>query len=388
MNGNFDRDKKTVKEIYDAFKKSELVIDYTYQRRKVWLEQDQVRLIETILLNQIVPEVFFWKASVNPETGVSVTHIVDGQQRINAIVDFIDGEYKLSKKYLLTDTISDKAKDKNFVDLSDDEKELIWTYKLCVVDIDRKCEKEKIKQMFSRLNLTNYSLNSSEKRHVIGGMFGEVSEALATDDFWGNHKVFSPNDVRRMLDVEYCSSILILADIGLSSEIGQKKIGEYYEDYKDSFDVNKELQKKIKTAMGLLDKLTDKKTSFFVSKKAQMFTLFSIMLEYIDNNILDISEEMFRNFKNFVVAYSLYREEIKGELIEAGYIKSVEVIENYKSSSSEGVNSLRNRVLRKQILQGVLENKEEQLINGFLEIIRKEDKYDSKYEQINLFSEE
>ena len=136
-----------------------MVIDYTYQRRKVWLEQDKIRLIETILLDQIVPEVFFWKSSVDPETGVSVTHIVDGQQRINAIVEFIDGDYKLSDKSLLSDEVRERAKNKGFSELSDDDKALIWTYKLCVVDIDRKCGKDKIKQMFRRLNLTNYSLN-------------------------------------------------------------------------------------------------------------------------------------------------------------------------------------------------------------------------------------
>lgn len=388
MNGNFDRDKKSIKEIYDSFKKSELVIDYTYQRRKVWLEQDKIRLIETILLDQIVPEVFFWKSSVDPETGVSVTHIVDGQQRINAIVEFIDGDYKLSDKSLLSDEVRERAKNKGFSELSDDDKALIWTYKLCVVDIDRKCGKDKIKQMFRRLNLTNYSLNEPEKRHVIGGEFGAASETLATDDFWGKHNVFSPNDVRRMLDVEFCCSVYILADIGLVSEIGQKKIGEYYEDYKTSFDYNKELYEKIKKSMDMIDSLTDKQTLFFISKKAQIFSLFSVMLAFIENGVCQLSDLQFKKFKNFVIAYDSYNDHLKKDLEELGYAESIETIETYKSASSEGVNRLKNRVLRAQILQNILESDNQQLDNGFLEIIRREVVYTSKYQQLNFLNDD
>ena len=89
----FDRNKRTIKSIYEDFNKGVLTVDASYQRRHVWLLQDKVRLIETILMGLIVPEVFFWPATVDPETGNMLTHIVDGQQRIDAIVDFIDGKY-------------------------------------------------------------------------------------------------------------------------------------------------------------------------------------------------------------------------------------------------------------------------------------------------------
>jgi uncharacterized protein with ParB-like and HNH nuclease domain len=36
-----------------------LVVDDSYQRRSVWGEKDKIRLIETILLNLVIPELFF-----------------------------------------------------------------------------------------------------------------------------------------------------------------------------------------------------------------------------------------------------------------------------------------------------------------------------------------
>ena len=84
----FDRNKKTIKQIKDDFESGKLIIDSSYQRRSVWTTQDNVRLIETILMGYIVPEVFLWPASVDPDTGDTVTHIVDGQQYGNFLPVF------------------------------------------------------------------------------------------------------------------------------------------------------------------------------------------------------------------------------------------------------------------------------------------------------------
>lgn len=92
----FSDNRKTVNEIFTMFDEGKLIVDDTYQRRSVWSEKDKVRLIETILLQLVIPELFFWKADTDPETGISTTHIVEGQQRIKAIYSFINNEFKLN----------------------------------------------------------------------------------------------------------------------------------------------------------------------------------------------------------------------------------------------------------------------------------------------------
>ena len=57
---NFNINRKTINEISTMFEKQDLIVDDTYQRRSVWNEKDKIRLIETILLNLIIPELFFW----------------------------------------------------------------------------------------------------------------------------------------------------------------------------------------------------------------------------------------------------------------------------------------------------------------------------------------
>ncbi|MCD7929964.1 MAG: DUF262 domain-containing protein [Tannerellaceae bacterium] len=86
---NYSRYESKTRQILDDFKTGALIVDDSYQRRSIWLERDKIRLIETILLELIIPEVYFWDAETDPDTGKTITHIVDGQQRINAIIEFI-----------------------------------------------------------------------------------------------------------------------------------------------------------------------------------------------------------------------------------------------------------------------------------------------------------
>lgn len=55
----FRRNTKTIQEINRDFTEGKLFADPSYQRRKVWNDQDKVRLIETILMELVMPEVFF-----------------------------------------------------------------------------------------------------------------------------------------------------------------------------------------------------------------------------------------------------------------------------------------------------------------------------------------
>ena len=203
----FRRNTKTIQEINRDFTEGKLFADPSYQRRKVWNDQDKVRLIETILMELVMPEVFFWTTDRDPDTGLASTHIVDGQQRINAIVDFISGEFSLNERYLMNDQIKQCCGKKNFRQLDESYKNKIWEYPISIVEIDTECTMADIKELFYRLNLTNYNLNQQEKRNSKDSAFGDKCEALSTYDFWEKTKLFSSADAKRMRDVEYCCSI-------------------------------------------------------------------------------------------------------------------------------------------------------------------------------------
>ncbi|MFD2728885.1 DUF262 domain-containing protein [Enterococcus camelliae] len=378
----FSRNSQTVDLINEKVNKENLIIDTTYQRRKVWMPQDKVRLIETILLGYVIPEVYFWPAETDPSTGKTITHIVDGQQRIAAIIEFINDDFPLNEKYLLDGNIKSLYGGKRFTELTDEEKVKVWKYKIFVVDIDHEVSKEEIKQMFYRLNLTNYSLNSQEKLNSIESVFGDVSEALSQLDFWKDCRVFSAADARRMQDVRYCCSIYILANEGIVGQTDDKKITQYYTDYCGSFDESGELRKKVDQAIDIISSLLDKSTQSFLSKKAQLYTMFSVAFKMIEND-LQVSQDIFGKFKLFVEAYNRFRNEYDLDFSQSDLSEINESIKKYKLASSEGINKVNNRVIRFEILYKICVESNNDIKEKLIEVAKC---YRNKYDpQMVLF---
>jgi len=376
MELKFTRNTATIKGIYDDFTKERLIIDNTYQRRKVWLPQDNIRLIETILLNLIIPEIFLWPAEVNADNGDKITHIVDGQQRINAIIDFVSGKYKLQAKYLLNKNTYIEFSNKCFSDLSPELRTHIWMYNLSIVNIDRNCTMDDIKMMFYRLNLTNYSLNEQEKRNSLVSEFGEVSDVLSKDDFWVENKLFSATDVRRMKDVEYCSNIIILAREGIIDQTNAKKINENYDDLKETYPDKEQDIKLITNAMDIIGKFVNSDTSSFISKKSQMYTMFSLVFNLIENEV-EISNEMIEKLRLFVITYNKFKNGMELSFEDDNCAQVYEGIKKYKLASSEGINKVGNRVIRFETLKRICVDSDNTINEAFVKVTQSIDNISS-----------
>lgn len=349
----FSRNTMKITQIYNSFKDEKLIVDRSYQRKTVWGLKDNVRLIETVLLNLIIPEIFLWDYDTNPNNGDTITHIVDGQQRINAIFEFIAGKYKLQKKYLTDDEIKEKYADKLFEELDDNTKKSIWSYEMSIIYLDKDFSLEDVRKMFYRLNLTDYSLNDQEKRNSLNSIFGKVSEELANEIFWEDYKIFSPRDRRRMQDIEYCSSIILLAREGIIDQTKNDRLDQIYKEFCEEYkDLESDIDK-VHIAMNSIKKVTQEQTNSFINKKIQMYTLFSIMFDFEENNI-EVSDEMIIMLREFVQCYMLFKNEydLVGENSEEQ--KAIESLRKYKLASSEGVNKLNNRMIRFEVLKKIL----------------------------------
>ena len=74
-----------------------LIINRNFQRGNVWIPEARVYLIDTILRKMPIPK-FYLRQTVNLETRQSVREVVDGQQRIGAILDFANDKLVLTKR--------------------------------------------------------------------------------------------------------------------------------------------------------------------------------------------------------------------------------------------------------------------------------------------------
>ena len=336
---SFNDNRKTVNEIFTMFDEGKLIVDDTYQRRSVWSEKDKVRLIETILLQLVIPELFFWKADTDPETGISTTHIVDGQQRIKAIYSFINNEFKLKPQYLLDGSIKSEYPNMYFKDLDAETRKAFWNYQLMIIEIDSKATRDDIITMFNRLNLTDYSLNDQEKRNSVSGEFAALARELSDNPLWDEKRLFTGSDVKRMKDVEFCASIVLLYRKGIIDQTDQSALNQAYE----------ELQ------IGYKDAERDKEAVCAAIETISLFFVSDNVTKFLQRENIEVEQNLKDRLESFVKLYSIFDNnmDLTGEISDQE--KTLfDWLKKYKLASSEGLNKHTNRMIRYNVMKDFL----------------------------------
>lgn len=333
-------DKKTSKWIVDNYIKELLVVDNSFQRNYVWLKKHQISLIETILLGYAIPEIYLWIIDTDPVTGETKYSIVDGQQRIGAVFDYIDGKFRLERA-----SLSNKSADyanKYFKDLNDEYKKTIWSYSFTIRQIPQSVSREEIVKMFLRLNSTDKSLNPQELRNAeFNGKFLDNAQKISKLDFWEKHKIFSADSIRRMKDIEFISSLLIFLRNGIESEITQTTINKMYDLFNDKYN---EKDFDYSTVVSILNEIEtiidyDPNTLKALSKTTHLYTLFTLTYLIVSqqNKFTDEQKRLISEF------YQKYLEGSEETNIDA-----------YRNNSKEGTNSKQSRIARLNALRSYL----------------------------------
>ena len=351
----FSDNRKTVNEIFTMFDEGKLIVDDTYQRRSVWSEKDKVRLIETILLQLVIPELFFWKADTDPETGISTTHIVDGQQRIKAIYSFINNEFKLKPQYLLDEGSKEKYANKYFKDLDTETRKTFWNYQLMIIEIDSAATRDDIITMFNRLNLTDYNLNDQEKRNSVSGEFAALAREISDNPLWDEKRLFTGPDVKRMKDVEFCASIILLHRKGIIDQTDQSALNQAYEELQVGYKYAEQDKEAGCAAIETIATffISDNVTKF-LRRKAQLYTLFSVVF-YMQRENIAVEQCQKDRLEYFVKLYSVFNNDmdLSGEISDSEKIL-FDWLKKYKLASSEGLNKHTNRMIRYNVMKDFL----------------------------------
>lgn len=337
------------------FSEGRLIVDETYQRRSVWGEKDKIRLVETVLLKLVIPVLFFWKAETDPETGASITHIVDGQQRIKAICSYINNEFKLKPQFLLDSSARGKYSNKFFKDLEPEDKKAFWNYQLMVIDIDPAATRADIITMFNRLNLTDYNLNDQEKRNSMSGEFASLARELSDAPIWENRHLFTTTDVKRMKDVEFCASLILLYRKGIIDQTDQSALNQAYEELQSGYsDAESDKEAILKAIDTIPQFFISEEVTKFLKKKTQLYTLFSVVF-FMQRTNMSLCEEHLTNLQQFVELYSVFNNDMDlTGLVTDNEKVLFDWLKKYKLASSEGLNKHTNRMIRYNVMKDFL----------------------------------
>lgn len=135
--------------VINEIKAGRLILDAYFQRSLVWREAHKQDFIKTLLLGLPCPQIFLSKGTIDVEKMMTTSCVVDGQQRLNAIGEFIDGAFRVDGRL--------------YQELSGDEKSAFLKYELATIELDVDNDDPVVKEIFQRLNRTANSLTSIEK---------------------------------------------------------------------------------------------------------------------------------------------------------------------------------------------------------------------------------
>lgn len=339
---NMDTESRPVKWVFDEFKKGNLFVDESFQRKYIWIRKDRISLMETIILGYPIPEIYLWETGTDPNTGETKYSIVDGQQRIRTLGQFIDGKLKLTDAGL--EFANPDYRGKTFDQLSPGLRSALWSYKISIRFVKQAVLREDIVKMFLRLNRTSNALNPQELRNAeFGGEFLKASEAVASLPFWKKWSIFSEGEIRRMTDIQFASTLLIFVRSGFEDETTQSAINKMYdllnEDYADKdADIAQ-----IADTLQLLDKVVVKNPSLATTlqRKTHFYSIFTLCFVAKEKPGLDID----------VLSDSLASWFSWHDQTVAPDQKWIDSIVEYRRLSQEGVQKKSNRLARHEILE-------------------------------------
>ncbi len=184
---------RRIGDLIDDVADKRLIIKPLFQRRLVWNNADKEKFIDTILKGYPFPEVFVAEGKREDHSTRRQKVLVDGQQRLSTIIAYVE-----HSEDLLYKTIP------RYDDLEEDERTAFLDYVVAVRELGT-ASLDVIKEIFNRINSTDYSLKTMEILNAMfSGEYKQFCEQLSRDSFFERHKVFPKGYRRRMLDVNFC----------------------------------------------------------------------------------------------------------------------------------------------------------------------------------------
>jgi hypothetical protein len=272
MTSFLDTTTRTVAWLKNTLDAGQLTLKPPYQRNPVWSTPQKAALIDTLLRGYPVPEIYL-QETVDAK-GSEHHYVVDGQQRIRACLEFVQGDFHLDPE------ASPEYGEVAFEDLDPAAQQQIYAYKF-IVRVMPNVPEEEIRFIFKRLNQNVVALNRQELRHsTYWGAFIQSMENLASDEFWTESGIFSANDFRRMLDVEYVSELAVGWLQGFQNK--KDSLDKWYAAYEEEFPGRTDLEATFASVIGELRHVLPEMRRTRWRNKSDSYSVFLVFAEHAD----------------------------------------------------------------------------------------------------------
>jgi len=162
---NTDYGKRTINEMVLLFKNGQINLEPGFQRKSVWSSSDRQRLIQSIVADYPLPNLFLYRRI---SRGKTVYDVIDGKQRLESILMFLGiGRFRRERFGVQLKLDRDGLREWDWSRICKRTNEIrhrIDCFPLQTVEVSG--DFNEIVDLFVRINSTGKRLTSGEKRHA------------------------------------------------------------------------------------------------------------------------------------------------------------------------------------------------------------------------------
>jgi hypothetical protein len=258
-----------------------------YQRPPVWSTSQKRLLIDTILRKYDIPKMYWRK------TGKDTYEVVDGQQRLRAIWEFMEDKYNMGKDAEPIDSMD--IKNVTYSTLPLELRDTFDQYNLDIIQMFD-TDEEEVREMFLRLQ-NGTTLKAQERRNAMAGNMRDFVKQIATHKFFTSCK---HDNTRYTYDL-VAAQIIKLELAGQPCNIKNADLNKMYTDYV-TFDPNGNKAKKVIKTLDYLYKCFPQKTP-----ELEWYSVISLYM--IISNLLEkyVITNMENKIYKWFIDFEIYR---------------------------------------------------------------------------------
>lgn len=266
----------TAEEFYEWFRAGKLVLSPDFQRGEVWKSPAKSFLIDTILRGFPIPPIHL-RTNSDAQIGV-VREVIDGQQRLTAVIQYIEGRFALTR-YQNVGTNEPPWAKLRYRALSPELQRRILDYSFRCEVYKGQIDNLLVREIFSRINMYSVPLNDQEIRN--GKFFGAFKQSVQNlarehQEFWVEAGIFTKTTIARMLDAQLVSELLVAQIAGQQDK--KTTLDSYYNRFEEDWPDSVEMQRRFRDTMDAIRASVGdilKETSF--RRPPLFYTLFVVV---------------------------------------------------------------------------------------------------------------
>ncbi|MEV4508133.1 DUF262 domain-containing protein [Dactylosporangium sp. NPDC049525] len=244
---NVERSSHSVAELREWYEAGTLLLSPDFRRADAWATPARTLLIDTMLRGFPIPPLHI-RSKLVPGTG-PVREVVDGQQRLAAVFQFLEDRLQLPTTRDTADAPLPPWAGLHFSHLSQTLQDRVTRYSFGCEVYRENIADALLHEIFARINLHGTALSDQELRN--GRFFGEFKQSVHSlakeyNPFWLAASLFTQQEIAHLMHNHLVSEAIILQISGMQDN---GMIDSYYAEYDDSWPDRAEHETRFRATM-------------------------------------------------------------------------------------------------------------------------------------------